>query len=98
MKRQSHIRSESERKGKSTSLRMSDNQFKTIQENAEKAGMTVSSYIVTAAVNGGKALTPKDLVDMQNKINAASYAIEESNPDLVKSLQEGMNMIWQKSI
>ena len=98
MKKQAHTRSESERKGKSTSLRMSDNQFKTIQENAEKAGMTVSSYIVTVAVNGGKTLTPKDLVDMQNKINAASSVIEENNPDLVKSLQEGMNMIWQKSI
>lgn len=98
MKKQAHTRSESERKGKSTSIRMSDNQSKTIQENAKKAGMTVSNYIVTAAVNGGKVLAPKDLVDMQNRINAASSAIEENNPDLVKSLQEGMNNIWQKSI
>lgn len=96
MKRQNHLRSESERKGKVTSIRLTEEQHERVQKKAKGKGMTVSNYIITTAVNGGNAITPEMLVKMQNVANMACTAVEEFAPDKVDSIQKGMNEIWQK--
>lgn len=98
MKRAQGLRAESERKGKVTSIRLTEEQHKKVQEQAKAKGMTVSSYIITTAVNGGNTITPEMLVKMQNVADMACEAVEEFAPEKVKSIQEGMNEIWQKLV
>lgn len=98
MKKQTHFRAESERKGKVTSIRLTEEQHQKIQERAKSKGMTVSNYMITAAVNGDGALTPELLVKMQNVANEACAAVEEHAPDKVTSIQKGMAELWQKLI
>lgn len=96
MKKTNHTRSESERKEKVTSVRLTENQHKRLQENANAAGMTVSNYMITTAVNGGSALTPKLLAQMQNVTNEACEAVSVYAPEKVKSIQKGMAKLWQE--
>ena len=96
MKKTQGSRADSEKKGKVTSIRLTEEQHRRVQEQAKAKGMTVSSYIITTAVNGGNAITPEMLVEMQNIANMACAAVEEFAPDKVESIQKGMNVIWQK--
>lgn len=98
MKKIQSSRAESERKGKVTSIRLTEDQHRRVQVQAKAKGMTVSSYIITTAVNGGNAITPEMLVKMQNVANMACAAVEEFAPDKVESIQKGMNKIWQKLV
>lgn len=98
MKRQKHLRAESERKGKVTSIRLTEEQHELVQKKALEKGMTVSSYIITTAVNGGNAITPELLVKLQNITNEACSVMEEFAPDKFTAMQEKVNEIWQKLI
>lgn len=98
MKKTQSSRAESEKKGKVTSVRLTEEQHKRVQEQAKAKGMTVSSYIITTAVNGGNTITPEMLVKMQNIVNMACEAVEEFAPNKVDSIQKGMNEIWQKLV
>ncbi len=98
MKKTQGSRADSEKKGKVTSIRLTEEQHKRVQDQAKAKGMTVSSYIITTAVNGGNAITPEMLVEMQNIANMACDAVREFAPDKVESIQKGMNEIWQKLV
>lgn len=97
-KKKAHTRAESERRDNVTAIRYSDNEKKKIQENAKAAKMSINSYIVTTAANGGNGLTPADLVNIQNLINFACGTVEETAPEKIATMQEGMNKLWQKLI
>lgn len=88
-------RHRTEIKGKVTSVRLSAEQHKTIQEKADAADMTLSNFIVTAAMNNN-AVTPEILVEMQDIVNFACSEIEKTNPEKVVIIQERMNKLWQK--
>ena len=95
-KKYAHTRSESERRDQVTSIRLTKEQRTKIQTNAKDADMAFSSYIVDAAVNGDKRLTPAMLVEFQNQINYACSVVEQTAPEKVVTMQEEMNKIWQK--
>ena len=90
-------RNRKEIKGKVTSVRLSAEQHKAIQEKADAAGMTVSSFMITAAINNNAA-TPAMIVKMQDIVNYACSEIEKTNPEKVVILQERMYKLWQKSM
>lgn len=96
MKRQKYLRAESERKGKVTSIRLTEEQHERVQKKAQEKGMTVSSYIITTAVNGGNAVTPELLVSLQNITNETCSVMEEYAPDRVTAMQKAVNELWQK--
>ena len=96
MKRQKHFRAESERKGKVTSIRLTEEQHKRIQKKAQARGMTSSNYIITAATSGDNSVTPELLVTLQNIANEACCAMEEYAPDRVTAMQQEVNELWQK--
>ena len=96
MKNTHSSRVESEKKGKVTSIRLTEDQHKRVQEQAKAKGMTVSSYIITTAVNGGNAITPELLVKLQNITNEACSVMEEYDPDRVTAMQKAVNNIWQE--
>lgn len=97
-KKHTHIRDESERRDKVTSLRSSENELKKIQKNANDAGMTVNNYLNIVGANGGKGLTPAIMVEMQNLTNFACSVVEKNAPDEVVTMQEEVNKFWQKLI
>ena len=97
-KRKDHIRADSERRDKVTSLRSSENELKRIQKNAKDAGMTVNSYLNTVGANGAALLTPAIMVELQNQVNYACAVVEKYAPDEVETMQEGMDKLWQKLI
>ena len=95
-KKKAHTRDESERRDKVTSLRSSEAELKKIQKNAKDAGMTVNNYLNTVGANGANLLNPATLVEIQNTINYACLVVEETAPDKVQAMQEGVNKLWQK--
>jgi len=95
-KKRAHTRDESERREKVTSLRSSETELKKIQKNAKDAGMSVNNYLNIVGANGGKALTPAIMVQIQNTINYACSLVELHEPDEVVTMQEGVNDLWQK--
>ena len=97
-KKREHTRSESERRDKVTSLRSSEAELTKIQKNAKDAGMSVNSFLNSVGVNGTKIITPAMLVEMQNLINSACSFVEETAPDKIEEMQEGVNKLWQKLI
>lgn len=98
MKKQKHLRAESERKGKVTSIRLTEEQHERVQKKAKEKGMTVSNYIITTAVNGGNSLTPELLVRLQNITNETCSVMEENAPERLKAIQQEVNGLWQKLI
>lgn len=78
MKNQKHLRAESERKGKVTSIRLTEEQHERVQKKAQAKGMTISNYIITTAVNGN-SVTPELLVKLQNIANEACSVMENMN-------------------
>lgn len=95
MKSQKHLRAESERKGKVTSIRLTEEQHERVQKKAKEKGMTVSNYIITKSVNGN-AVTPELLVKLQNIANEACSVMEKYEPDRVTAMQQEVNEIWQE--
>ncbi len=97
-KKKEHIRAESERRDKVTSLRSSENELQKIKKNAKDAGMSVNSFLNNVGANGVKLLTPALMVELQNQTNYACSVVEKYAPDEVETMQEGMDKLWQKLI
>lgn len=95
MKRQKHLRAESERKGKVTSIRLTEEQHERVQKKAKEKGMTVSNYIITTSVNGN-AIDPELVVKLHNIANETCSVMEKYAPDRAKAIQQEMDEIWQK--
>lgn len=93
-KRPDHIRFDSERKGKVTSIRMSEQQYEDIKRKADNNNQSVSTFMVNVASNKMPGLTPAVLAQMQNLLNEACKMAERNEPDQVNRLQKEMNRIW----
>ncbi|SEH50708.1 hypothetical protein SAMN02910265_01068 [Ruminococcus flavefaciens] len=91
-------KTENERKDKVKSVRMSKDEEKKINDNANKAGMSFGSYMVNVAANGGNKFTPADLVEFQNTVNDICNIVKENAPDKVQNMQEGAFKLWRKLI
>lgn len=59
------MKSEEEKKSRHVRIRMTQNQYKQVKEKADEQNMTVSAYVVEAAVHGDNHITP-------SMINAAA--------------------------
>ena len=88
------MRKESEKKNRSTSLRMTENQFAVIEQKAQEKGMSVSSYMIDSAVHGSNALTPVLLVRMQDIVNEACEIIATDDPDKAKRMEQEAHALW----
>lgn len=97
-RKKAHTKADNERKDKVTSVRLSNEQYRKISENAKKNHTTVNEYMVRVAVNGDNTLTPEMMVLMQNQINFACSVVQEYAPDKVDEMQEGVNKLWQKLV
>ena len=96
MRKTQSSRAESEKKGKVTSIRLTEEQHRKVQEKAAAKKMTVSRYLTETALHADNALTPEIMVRIQVLANDASAAVEEYAPEKVESLQRGVNELWQK--
>lgn len=96
MRKTKSSRAESEKKDKVTSIRLTEEQHRKVQEKAEAKKMTVSRYLTETALHADNALTPEIMVRIQDLANNASAAVEEYAPEKVESLQRGVNELWQK--
>ncbi|MDE5937001.1 MAG: hypothetical protein K2G83_06325 [Ruminococcus sp.] len=88
------MRKESEKKTKVTSLRMTEEQYHTIQEMADEKDMPMGSYIVDSAIHSQKSVTPDILVKIQNLVNTACAVIEESALDKAEKMETEAKKLW----
>ncbi|SEH86708.1 hypothetical protein SAMN02910265_03108 [Ruminococcus flavefaciens] len=95
-KKPGHYRDETERKGKVTSVRLSDAQYEAIQRNANKHGQSMSAYMANVASKEKTGLTPALIVQMQNMFNNACRVVEQNAPEEVDNMQKEMKKIWLK--
>lgn len=56
------MKKESEKKSMVTSIRLTKEQHRRVQEKAAKNGMTISNYLITKAINNDEGLTPNFIV------------------------------------
>lgn len=89
-------RNESEKKGKVTSIRLTEEQHKRVQEKANAKGMTVSRYLTERALRDDNSLTPEILVRIQDIANTACRAVNEYAPKDAAKLQNEVKKLWQK--
>ena len=98
MRKTRSSREESEKKDKVTSIRLTEEQHRKVQEKAAAKKMTVSRYLTETALHADNALTPEIMVKIQDLANNASVTVEEYAPEKVESLQRGVNELRQKSM
>lgn len=89
------MRDETEKKTKSTTLRMTENQYAFIEKKAKEQGMSFGSYIVNKAIHGDN-LSPELVVRIQDVMNIAYRIIQDSEPETAKYLRGEMTAIWSK--
>lgn len=88
------IRNESEKKTKSTSFRLSENQRAEIQKLADERGMTLSNFIATAAMNAKNQFSPEQCVHVQNIINIATELALKYDKDKLPEIDEEERAVW----
>lgn len=85
-------------KQKVTSVRMTEEQHKKIQELAASEHQTASQYMLNAALNRDKVITPDFLVEFQNVLNPLYREIQKYNPNLLEVSEGMVNELWQKFV
>ena len=88
------MRSESEKKTHSTSVRMSENQYEQIEKNASAQNMTMSQFMVHAAVHHEQKLDPKTMVKIQNICNLAEEIAKEHDAEHTKEIRKEVRELW----
>ena len=87
------MRKESEKKNRLTSVRMTENQYALIEKQAKEKSMSISAYMIEAAVHSGNT-SPRQLVRMQNLVNQAYEIIKSEDPKLAEQMREEAAEIW----
>ena len=78
----------------STSIRLSPNDRKVIQEKASAKGMKPSEYIRDCALHGSDGLTPYAKMKVQNLVNTAYEQIKATDPENAEAMMKEMQEVW----
>ncbi|MCR4646305.1 MAG: DUF6290 family protein [Oscillospiraceae bacterium] len=79
---------------KSTSVRLSDNEKKIINQKAKEKGMNASEYLRDCGLHGGESISPYAKLKIQNLVNAAYDELNATNPEKAKALLEEVKEVW----
>ena len=90
------MRKPSEKKTHSTSIRMSQIQYDEIERNASAMNMTISQYMVHAAVHYGKTLDPETMTQIQNICNTSVEIAENADAEQVEAVKKGVQELWSR--
>ena len=93
------MRTEFEKKGKVTSVRLTEEEHIEFTEAAEKEGLTLGGYLRECARHRNNSLEPCLLVHMQNVMNTAVELIRKYEPKNTKTaekLEKEMKELWNK--
>ena len=90
------MRAESEKKTHSTSVRMSKNQYEQIEKNAKAQNMTMSQYMVHAAVHYEQKLDPETMTKIQNICNHAAEIAQNGDKELADAMQKEVRELWSR--
>lgn len=88
------MRKASEQKTRSTSIRMTNDQYAIIEQNAKAKGMSVSAYLVDAAVHPAETLTPSIMASVQTLVNEACDTCRFYHPKDADRLAKEANELW----
>ncbi len=84
-----------EKKTRMVPTRMTQAQYEEVRNKAKERNMSVSSFVVDAATHNDQKINPHQLLQIQNLINLAADACEQTNPILARELREGGDDLWQ---
>ncbi len=94
------MRSESEKKTHSTSVRMSENQYEQIEKNAAAQNMTMSQFMVHAAIHHEQKLDPKTMVKIHNICNLveeiAKEHDKEHDAEQAEEIRKEVRELWSR--
>ena len=93
------MRKEFEKKGKVTSIRLTEEELIEFTEAAEKEGLTLGGYLRECARHRNDSLNPCLLVHMQNVMNTAVeliYRYEPQNKETAEKMEKEMEELWSK--
>ena len=96
IKEDSEMKTESEKKTKVTSIRLTEEQHQKVQEKAAKHNMKISNYLITKAVNNDEGLTPKIMVQVQDIANRATAIARQYAPEQIEEIESEVNKLWSQ--
>ena len=88
------MKSPDEKKTRRVPTRMTQEQYENIKQKAKDRNMSVSAYVVDAAVHSDKFLTLPQLLHIQNLANMVAGACELTNPELAARIREEVSALW----
>lgn len=90
------MRSSSELKSYSTSLRMTSEQHSIIEKNAKLRNMSISEYMIDCAIHRECGLNPEVMVTLQNIANEALQIARSQGIHTEMKMQNKVNELWLK--
>ena len=90
------MRKRSEKKTHTTSLRMTEEQYSTLERHANENKISMSCYILNSALHADNKLTPAIMVEIQQLVNHAYEAVKLNVPEQAISLQKEAAALWCK--
>ena len=88
------MRSQEEKRTATANVRLSEEQLLRIQEKAAKHEMSLSSYMLKAAMNANEGFDSMVAVHAQNILNIAMRLARKYEPETVKELKKEEMKIW----
>lgn len=88
------MRAETDKKDKKTSVTMTHEDYNVIEEKAKQRGLKISPFLVESGKHSDEIFTPAKKAHIQNIVNDACRELEDTKPDKINELQEGLKDLW----
>ena len=89
------MKSESEKKLRRVSTRMTEDQYRQISQKAKSSCTSVSAFMVNAAAHGNNKFTPLTAMELQVYFIEAADACEAIDPELAEQLRREGDAVWE---
>ena len=88
------MKSQEEKKTRRVPTRMTQGQYDRIRKKAEERNMSVSAFIVETASHSEQAALIPSLLRIQNLVNLAAGACEDTSPGIAAEIRKEAAELW----
>lgn len=88
------MKSPEDRKDRLVPTRMTKQQYKQVKEKANERNMSVSAYVVEAAVHGNTQINPHIIAQIRDRMYHAADVCDSANPELAGEIRKEADELW----
>lgn len=82
-------------KARTITARVSEEEYRQIEENAAKHGMKISPFIIKAATRDNMGLTPQTLVRLEHIRNIVTDISRLVPKEYIEAYEREVHILWQ---